>query len=136
MTSTVPSMPLRITVAPNLFAVIRLPPNAPTPPFVSQSAWYSVTRTPDEHSIICCEECIPRDLPCERDFRLLKLEGPLPFTAVGILADLARALANAEVPILAVSTYDTDYLLVREIHLKRATTALKSAGYTVDEQGP
>lgn len=128
--------PKKLTLHTGRFAVCKLAAEAPLPAWVHQSSWLSITRSAEELSIICKQEYVPADVIAERDFRLLKLEGPLPFTAVGILADLARALANAEVPILAVSTYDTDYLLVRETHLKRATTALKAAGYTVDEQGP
>ena len=83
-----------------------------------------MTRTADELSIVCPEEQVPGDLTAERDWRAFKVEGPLDFALVGILAELSGALAAAEVSLFAISTYDTDYLLVRAGKLAEAKRAL------------
>src|SRR3954471_11539066 len=72
----------------------------------------SITRTPDELSIVCPEEAVPPDTTVEDGFRALKLPGPIPFSETGVLAGLAGPLAAAGISIFAVSTYDTDYVLV------------------------
>ena len=86
----------------------------------------SITRTPDELSIVCPEEAVPPDTTVEEGFRALVLPGPIPFTETGVLASLATPLAAAGISIFAVSTYDTDYVLVRETDLEAALAALGS----------
>jgi hypothetical protein len=91
----------------------------------------SVTRTGTELSIVCRERNVPAGGRREVGFRCLEVEGPFEFDAVGVLASLAAPLARARVPILAVSTFDTDYLLVKEVHLAAALRALRRAGHVV-----
>jgi hypothetical protein len=91
----------------------------------------AVLRTWDECTLVGPEEdlvTLPSagEAPLQRGFRALRLVGPLPFDAVGILARLAAPLAAADIPILALSSYDTDVLLVRETALERALAALES----------
>jgi hypothetical protein len=74
---------------------------------------------------------VPAGVRREVGFRCLEVEGPFEFDAVGVLASLAAPLARARVPILAVSTFDTDYLLVKEVHLAAALRALRRAGHVV-----
>jgi hypothetical protein len=93
----------------------------------------SVTRTADELSVIVAQSRPPRDIKCERTWRLLKVQGPLPLNLIGIIAGLSGTLADAGVSIFAFSTYDTDYLLVKQVDLDRAVQALRRAGYSVDE---
>jgi hypothetical protein len=87
----------------------------------------------DELSVICPEQYIPPDVRCERSWRLLKLEGPFHFAATGALVSVARPLAEAGVSLLAVATYDTDYLLVREEQITLAKTVLTAHGHTIVE---
>ncbi len=111
-----------------VFAVARLNPSDPVP------AWgelFSVTRTPDELSIVCEARLIPPGTQCQRGWRCLKVEGPLDFSLVGVLASIAGPLARAEVPIFALSTFDTDYILVKEGNLDRALAALQREGHVV-----
>ena len=96
-----------------------------------QSGFCSVTRTHDELSIICAQDAVPSDVRAERDRRLLGVDGPLDFSLVGILAQLSTTLADAGISIVAVSTFDTDYLLVREQDVARAVDALTAAGCVV-----
>jgi hypothetical protein len=123
---------LQLTLLPGRYAVLRLPADAAVPAWC-EGAFTSVTRTRDELSIVAPEAGIPDDgdLLAERGFRVLKVEGPLPFEAVGILASLAAPLAEAKISILAIGTFDTDYVLVREADLPGALAALAAAGFDV-----
>ena len=94
----------------------------------------SVTRTPRELSIVCEDAMVPAAAHAERNRRLLQIEGTLAFALTGVLASVAEPLARAEISIFAVSTYDTDYLLVSEKDLPQAIQALEDAGHTVRQR--
>jgi uncharacterized protein len=106
-----------------------LPRWAKAPP----GEFFSVTRTRDELSIIIANGRAPREAKCERDWRLLMVKGPLEFNLVGIIAGLSGTLADAGVSIFALSTFDTDYIMVKQADLDRALAALRQAGYPVSE---
>lgn len=91
----------------------------------------SVTRTPSELSIICDEESVPEEVLSQRGLRAFVVLGPVGFDETGVLASLAAPLAADGVAILAISTYDSDYLLVRERHVKAAVDALRRTGHEV-----
>lgn len=93
--------------------------------------FFSATQTLDEVSLIVALSRAPSDAKCERGFRLLKVQGPLAFNLVGIIAGLSGTLADAGVSIFAFSTYDTDYMMVKEKDLERSVAALRQAGYEV-----
>ena len=122
---------LRLAIRPGRFAVVRLPARAPFPRWARSPAFHSMTRTRAELSIVCRERGVPAGVRREDGFRCLEVRGPIPFDAVGILASLAAPLARARVPILAISTFDTDYFFVRQGDLARAVRALTSAGHAV-----
>jgi uncharacterized protein len=122
---------MRLTIIPGMFAVCRLDPDALVPSGLTAGALLSVTRTPHELSIVCGEQVAPEGARCERGWKCLAVEGPLPFSATGILASLAAPLAQAEISIFALSTFDTDYLLVPESRLASAIAALVAAGHEV-----
>jgi uncharacterized protein len=90
------------------------------------SGFFSVTRTADETSVVCREELIPAGYLQERGFRLFKVEGPLDFSLTGILSSLLTPLAAAGIAVFTISTYDTDYLMVKGDKLEEAASALKS----------
>lgn len=117
-----------LTLLPGRFAVCRLDPDAPLPAWLfhaGQSLW-SLTRTPRELSLVCPQEDLPPSFEShvERDWRALELEGPVPFATTGVLAALTAPLAAARVPVFALSTYDTDLLLVKQADLERTRAAL------------
>jgi len=93
----------------------------------------SVTRTPRELSIVCDDEAVPSDVLSERGFRALVIEGQLDFSLTGVLAAVASPLAAAKISLFAFSTYDTDYVLVKDERLEAAIAALQAAGLTVTE---
>jgi uncharacterized protein len=91
----------------------------------------SVTRTRDELSIIVSDQRPPAQAKCERNWRLVMVKGPLDFSQVGIIAGLSGTLASAGISIFALSTYDTDYIMVKQADLERALSASRQAGYSV-----
>jgi uncharacterized protein len=95
------------------------------------AAFVSITRTPDELSIVCPEEQAPPGARSETGFRCFAVAGPLPFSATGILAALVAPLAKVGIPVFAIATFDTDYLLLREARVEEAAAALEGAGHVV-----
>lgn len=124
-------MPLILHLLPGEFAVCRLPPAAAVPAWTGSPVFSSVTRTGDELSIICLAAQVPPDVQREAGWRLLKTQGPFAFTETGILASVLAPLAAAKIGILAVATFDTDYVLVKAERLDAALPALAAAGHLV-----
>jgi uncharacterized protein len=118
-----------LTLLPGLYSVVRMGPRARIP--ADLPGFHSVTRTRRELSIVCRADRAPRGGRREDGFRCLEVAGPLPFEATGVLASLATPLARARIPILAISTFDTDYLFVRQERLAAALRALERAGHAV-----
>ena len=122
---------LNLTVLPDRYGICRLEPDISVPDWVYKSSFFSVTRTPDELSVVCAEKLIPSDKSSNKGWRCLQVQGPLDLTETGILSSLALPLARTSVSIFAMSTYDTDYLLVKEVSLIKAIKSLDSEGYRV-----
>lgn len=121
---------LRTLAAPH--AICRLGPAAPLPdwPAPSPDAILSVTRTERELSIVCAERVVPARLPASRGWRALMVAAELEHSLTGVLASLATPLAAAAVPIFAISSFDTDYVLVPGAELSEAVEALEQAGHS------
>ena len=101
---------------------------APMPAWAGGVRFLSITRTANELSIVCEEELVPTDVHAERNRRLMQIEGTMPFTFPGVLASVAVPVADAGITLSAISTYDTDYLLVSNKDFQEATQVLESAG--------
>ncbi len=112
-------------------AVCRLPADAEPPDWATAGAFWSMTRTTDELSIVAEEGAAPPEVEQEGGWRALKVAGPLDFALVGVLADLAAPLAAAGVSIFVMSTFDTDYVLVKQESVARAAEALEAAGHSI-----
>jgi hypothetical protein len=121
--------PITLSLLPETFAVCRLPAEAPLPAWALAGPFFAITRTADELSIVCVQAQVPSGVTCQPGWRCLQVAGPLDFALTGVLASLAQPLAAAGVSIFALSTYDTDYLLVPEAQLDAAQAALHSAGH-------
>lgn len=121
---------MKLTLFPARLAVCRLPADAP-PPQWPRGAFVSATRTPGELSIVCDEACVPEHVQAERGWRAFELAGPIPFTVTGVAAKLTSTLAADGIAVFLISTFDTDWLLVKEEALERAAAALRRAGYIV-----
>ena len=121
---------LNLLLLPGRLGVCRLAPEAPLPSWAGGKL-VAITRTADELSIVC-EQCyIPDEVQAEKGWRALKVAGPLDFSLTGVLAALAGPLADAKISIFALSTFDTDYLLVKETILSAAVQTLRSAGHHI-----
>ncbi|HEX3649569.1 MAG TPA: ACT domain-containing protein [Pseudonocardiaceae bacterium] len=125
---------LTVDVRPGQYTVVRLPGDASLPAGLVDAPTadlVSVTRTTDELSVVCrTESAVPAE-QAEHGWRLLTVRGPMEFTLTGITAAVSGALAAAGVPLFALSTFDTDHLLVKDVDLGRATAALRDAGHEV-----
>jgi hypothetical protein len=121
-------------------AVCRLASNARVPAWALEGEFFCVVRTRDELSIVCTEDVctadpMPDGAPAERGWVALKLEGPFPFSMTGVLASFLQPLAEARIPIFAISTFDTDYVLIKRENLQQAVVALDAAGHENIGQG-
>jgi len=125
--------PLTLATLEGEWAIARLPAGAPVPDWAWSDLFSSVSRTSEELSIIAPSAQVPSSVKCESGFRVLVVRGPLDFDAKGILADLAGAIAAADIALLALSTFDTDILLVRQRDLAAAAAALELSGHGVLE---
>lgn len=120
-----------LDVMPETLSIVRLPPGSAVPAWIERGSWHSVTRTPDECSVVCESRLVPAGVSRVGPWRALKVAGPLDFDLVGVLSRLASPLAAAGISIFVVSTYDTDYLLVRDEALDDAVARLEDEGVVV-----
>lgn len=122
---------LQLSVLPERLAVSRFAPDAPVPSWATAGAFFSVTRTAGELSIVAPESCTPPSGQSRPGWRALQVHGPFAFSEIGVVSALAVPLAQARIAVFIVSTFDTDYLLVASSDLQAAILALESAGHTI-----
>ncbi|HLN30095.1 MAG TPA: ACT domain-containing protein [Gemmataceae bacterium] len=116
------------------FAVCKLPSDAAVPPWATEGNFLSITRTPGELSVVCQRSVIPEGIPRGPAWRCLGLAGQIEFSAVGVLAALVVPLAKEGMSVFAISTFDTDYLLLEEEDLGKGMDALQRHGYDIQSQ--
>ncbi len=124
---------LRLTLQPGRLAVCRLPSDADFPGWARPARLLALVRTADELSVVCEEGVVPPGIKMEPEWRAFRVEGLLDFALTGILASIASPLAVAGIAIFVISTFDTDYVLVKESDLTTAVLALAQVGHQVDE---
>ncbi len=125
---------LKYRVLLERLAVCRLASDARIPAWATLGGFFCVVRTHDELSMVCPEDAPTEDLTpdtasVERGWVALKLEGPFPFSMTGVLASFLQPLAEAQIPIFAISTFDTDYVLIKRSNLEQAVLSLDAAGH-------
>jgi uncharacterized protein len=111
------------------YAIVRLAHDAPVPPWATNGDFTSITRTRDELSIVCPTENLPADIHSPHRWICLKLEGPFPFELTGVLLSFIQPLSSTGIPIFAISTYDTDYVLIQEEFAGHALDILQQVGH-------
>ena len=111
------------------FSICRLERNAPIPEWALAGGFSSITRTAEELSVVCPQNRVPPGIQKQDGWKALQVEGPLDFSLTGVLASLTEPLAKEGISVFAVSTYDTDYLLVKEKQIEGAIQALRGEGY-------
>jgi hypothetical protein len=123
-------MRLVLQTLPQTLGVARLDPRDALPSWID-GAFTSVTRTPEELSIVCDESAIPGGVRVERGWRALRVAGTIAFETTGVAAALVAPLAVAAISVFLVATFDTDYLLVKAGDFERAVAILRDAGHDV-----
>jgi hypothetical protein len=120
---------LEFRVLAGPYAVVRLAPDAAVPAWATSGEVTSITRTADELSIVCRAENVPSEIECRDRWSCLKLAGPFPFSLTGVLLSFIEPLSSNGIPIFAISTYDTDYVLIKEEFVAQALALLRQAGH-------
>lgn len=121
---------LTLTLLPQKYAVCRLDPNGPIPYWALMGDdFVSLTRTRSELSVACLQENVPADIQAERGWSCAKVVGPFDFSLAGVHVSLAIPLAQAEISVLAIATYETDHILIKEEDVERAIKVLEEAGH-------
>jgi hypothetical protein len=136
--ATLPGVPvLRLSLLGTALAVCRLPPAADIPAWAGRDGggFLSVTRTGAELSVVCAEHLVPPGVSAERGWRAFEVQGPMQTGASGVLAAIAAPLADARLPVFVVSTFDTDYVLVRGDDVEHASRALVAVGHALEGPG-
>jgi hypothetical protein len=124
---------LNLQLLPGEFAICQLDADQEIPGWASLGTFHSITRTPDELSILCARPQIPDHIPCQPGWRLLMIEGPFEFDEIGVLAAITTPLAQAGISLLTISTYDTDYILIQQDKYNQAVKVLETAGHRIDQ---
>lgn len=122
---------LNLELIEGTFAVVHLDPDETVPSWARGGALWSITQTPEELSIVCTSDRVPLGPRTEGPFKALKIKGTMDFALTGILAAIADPLAAAQISIFSISTFDTDYVLVRESDLGKALESLRQAGHQI-----
>ena len=127
-----PLKKLSLSLLPPTYAVCQLHPDKHIPYWALLGDFVSLTRTPEELSIVCQQDNVPEDIEAERGWRCVQVQGAFDFSVAGVNASLAVPLANADISVLAIATFATDYLLVKEENIERALLVLEHAGHFID----
>lgn len=120
-----------LTLLPERFAISQLAANAPIPEWAMQGAFFSVTRTRDELSVVCEQSRVAAGIRSQPGWSVLKVHGPFVLTEIGVLLALASPLAEAKLGLFTISTFDTDYLLVASETVSAAINTLEGAGHKI-----
>lgn len=122
---------LTLKLLKDKYSVCRLNKNDEIPKWIFQEEFFSITKTDEELSVVCLQDKIKENIKCEKDWRILKIEGPLDFSLIGILSKISTLMANNDISIFAISTYDTDYILIKEESINKAIEVLENNNYNI-----
>ena len=111
------------------YAIVRLAPDAVAPEWATKGEFTSISRSTEELSVVCPAENLPRDVETQHQWQCFKLEGPFPFSMTGVLLSFIEPLSSRGIPIFAISTFDTDYVLIQEEFMGAALSILDEAGH-------
>lgn len=121
---------LRLSIQPQVFTVLSLPPDSAIPDHGPPSSIISITRTSKELTIVCDADHVPDQCDESRRWKCIKVEGSFGFDAIGVIASLAEPLTLSKISLYVVSTYDTDYVLIQVRDIDAAVSCLTEAGHT------
>jgi len=123
---------LNLSLMPHMYAVCQFHPDKHIPYWALLGDFVSLTRTHEELSIVCQQDNVPDEIQAERGWRCVQVQGAFDFSESGVNASLAIPLAEAEISVLAIATYATDYLLVKEENVEQVIQVLEHAGHSVE----
>ena len=124
---------MKLKILDSTFSIVKIPPTETIPSWATKCDIFSITRTNEELSIVCPSELLPSNeeiREVENDWKCIKVEGILDFSLTGILSSLANTLAENKISIFAISTFNTDYLLVKGHSIEKARVVLENEGHT------
>ncbi len=122
---------LKLSPVQGDYAICKLDQDAEFPEWAAYGEFFSITRTTHELSIICLFEQVPEQIHCQPGWRVLKIEGPFEFSEIGVLAAITGPLAEAQISLLTISTFDTDYIFLQEDKYLQALQILEAAGHSI-----
>lgn len=121
-----------LIVLQNKYAIYKFRNDTTLPSWIYSSDFYSITKTVDEVSVVTIQnEINSENIACSKDWRILKVVGPLDFSMVGLIADLSNILKEKKISIFTISTYDTDYIMVKQKDLEAGIRVLREKEYIV-----
>jgi len=120
---------LKLELLDDIFAIHRLSPSVKIPEEIFGEAFFNIVKTEKELSIVCRNSLTLNSEHCNVDWSCIKVAGPLELNTTGILAKLSKVLAEAQISIFAISTYDTDYILIKADKATEAISALSAEGF-------
>lgn len=135
MTAPLVTKSITLQPLPGRYAVARLPPDSPFPPWADGPGFVTLSRSPQELSITCLDARVPEGVQADRGWTALRFVGPFAFGETGIVLSVIRPLSEHGVGIFVVSTFDGDHLLVQETDRVRAWALLTDAGHILLAQG-
>ncbi len=124
---------LTLSVLPETFAVCRMENNTPIPHWATAGSFFSITRTLDELSVVCPDQSVPKEIRSSDGWKCLKVNGPIDFSAMGVVQSLVQPLAAANISVFVTSTFGTDYVMVKEKDVESALNVLSEAGHNVQQ---
>lgn len=122
---------MKLEILDNKLKVVKLNKDEIVPEIVLKQEFYSITKTDEELSIVLDEDIDIQGDIIEYNWRAIKIVGILDFSLIGILSKISAILAQAEIAIFAISTYNTDYILLKSNKLEHAVEVLKQSGYEI-----
>ena len=122
---------LKVRLLDGIYAICQINDGEKVPSWVEEKGFFSVTKTDDEISVVMLQDKISYDIKAEKDWRILKVEGTLDFSLIGILAKISSVLAKNQISIFVISTFNTDYILVKEENIEKAMAVLSQEGYEI-----
>jgi len=124
---------MNLSIIPNKFAICRLDPDRKVPDWALNDIFFNISKTTEEFSVVTLQNSVPLGIKAERDWRIIKVAGPMDLNLTGVLLSIARPLADGQVAIFALSTYDTDYIMVKDTDLEKAKRILIESGFEFNE---
>jgi hypothetical protein len=122
---------LTLSILRHRFAICKLNPDVKVPDWAIRGDFFSISRTPEELSIICQEDDVPLKVTSKREWRGIKIEGPFHFNEIGILDAITSPIARAKISLLTVSTFDTDYVFIQDSQFEEALLILAESGHQI-----